>query len=108
MPRPNTDQLRCLRRIAPRVRGMDFPEDGPVPIPETFHPMAAVEMGNGALFLRCCRERGGLSRADAEHSLKMLWTQAALAGRQDAPDMLLALLKQYPEALEQKEGAGSI
>ena len=103
-PQPDKGQRRCLRRIAPQVVGVEFPDRGPVPIPENLCPMTAVEMGNEELFLRLCRERGRLSKADGAASLNTLWGEAALAGRQDPPDMLLALLEHFPEALECREG----
>ena len=103
-PEPDEGQRRCLRRIAPYVAGTAFPDRGPVPIPETLCPMTAVEMGNEALFLRLCRERGCLSLPDAEAALGMLWAEASLVKRRDPPDMLLALLEVFPEALKRREG----
>lgn len=97
-------QRRCLQRIAPSVAGTAFPDEGPVPVPKTLCPMLAVEMENGELFIRLCRERGRLSPADGEAALNTLWAEAALAKRQDPPDMLLALLEVFPEALERREG----
>ena len=102
-PELTENQRQCLRRIAPRIAGTAFPDEGPVPIPGTFCPMVAAEMGNGELFLRLCRERGRLSRADGSAALNTLWAEAALAKRQDPPDMLLALLEVFPEALERRE-----
>ena len=97
-------QRRCLQRIAPQVTGMEFPDQGPVPIPETFFPIAAIDQANEELFLRLCRERGKLTPTEAEPALGMLWTQASLLDRRDPPDMLLALLELFPEALERQEG----
>ena len=102
-PELTEDQRQCLRRIAPLVADTAFPDRGPVPIPAAFCPMIAVEMDNGALFLRICRERGRLSRADGSAALNTLWAEAALVKRQDPPDMLLALLEVFPEALAHRE-----
>ena len=103
-PELTGDQRQCLRRVAPLVAGTAIPDQGPVPIPENFCPLIAVEMGNEALFLRLCREWGRLSRTDAETALTVLWGAAALAKRQDPPDMLLALLEVFPDALKRREG----
>ena len=104
--RPGMDenQRRCLQSIAPKVTGMEYPERGPAPVPGQLCAAVAAEMGNGELFLRLCRERGRLSRADAEAALNTLWAEAALAKRRDPPDMLLALLEVFPEALKRREG----
>ena len=103
-PELDGGQRRCLQRIAPLAAGTAFPDEGPAPIPKTFCPMIAVEMGNGEFFLRLCRERGRLSPADGAAAMNTLWAEAALAKRQDPPDMLLALLELFPEALEYREG----
>lgn len=103
-PELDEGQRRCLRRIAPQVAGLAFPDRGPVPIPGKLYPAAAVEMGNGELFLRLCREQGHFSREEAENALEMLWVEAALAKRRDPPDMLLALLVIFPDALKHREG----
>lgn len=94
-------QKRCLERVAPLVAGMDFQETGP--IPQTLHPAMAAEMGNDALFVRLCRQRG-LTPKEAHGALEMLWIKAALEGRQDLPEMLLALLECFPAALELEKG----
>lgn len=103
-PALDSDQRRCLQRIAPQVAGMAFPDHGPVPIPEKFLPAVAIEMGNGELFLRLCRERGKLTLSEAESALDTLWVSASLMHRADPPDMLLALLDLFPEAIERQEG----
>lgn len=103
-PEPDENQRRCLRRVAPLVAGTEFPDRGPVPISGKLHPAVAVETGNGELFLRLCRERGCLSPKDGDGTLNMLWVEAALVKRKDPPDMLLALLEVFPEALKRREG----
>ena len=103
-PSLDSDQRRCLQRVAPQMTGMEFPDQGPVPIPEKFFPAVAIEMDNQELFLRLCQERGRLTQEEAKPALGMLWVAATLMHRNDPPDMLLALLDLFPEALDLEAG----
>ena len=103
-PSLDSDQRRCLQHVAPLTAGMEFPDAGPVPIPEKFFPAVAIEMDNQELFLRLCQERGRLTTEEAKPALGMLWVAATLMDRNDPPDMLLALLDLFPEALNLEAG----
>lgn len=96
-------QRKCLQLLAPALTGLEYPDSGPVPIPEALLPAAAAEMGNVELFARMCRERAPLTADMGNGSVQMLWARAALMGEQDGPDMLLALLEAFPAATRRRE-----